>query len=103
MPEGQHTPAQLLVILHERDGGDFLASTPRSLSAPGYARCYLPLDRFQLAGWSSDSDATLDSRRIDEIRVGWGGYVGLEGERIQFSLRMPRAGTIGAGVGADVR
>jgi len=103
VPEGQHTPTQLLVILHERGGGDFLASTPRSLSAAGYDRCYLPLDRLQLAGWSSDNDATLDRRRIDEIRVGWGGYVGREGERIEFSLRMPRAGAIGAGTGADVR
>ena len=51
------------------------------------------------------TDETLRKRNtLDALAaLAAGGYVGREGERIEFSLRMPRAGTIGAGVGADVR
>ena len=35
VPDGQATPSQVLVILHEEGGGDFLAETGRSLAAPG--------------------------------------------------------------------
>jgi hypothetical protein len=94
VPSGQTTPTQLLVILLEKEGGDFLASTPRSLAAPGVDRCFLSLDRLQLAGWSKDGDGVLDRRRIAEIRVGWGGYIGREGEAVEFSIKPLRAGTI---------
>jgi hypothetical protein len=86
VPEGQRAPTQLLVILQEQDGGDFLASTPRSLGSAGRDRTFLPLSRFQLAGWSKDADGVLDAHRIREVRIGWGGYLGTEGERIQFSF-----------------
>ncbi len=96
VPRGQRAPTQLLVILKERGGGDFLAATPRSLSEAGHDRCFLALDRLQLAGWSQDTDGVLDRRRVAEIRVGWGGYVGRENEQIEFRLLMPRAGMIAA-------
>ncbi len=35
VPAGQKTPTQLLVVLHEEGGGDFIASTGRSLARPG--------------------------------------------------------------------
>ena len=57
-------------------------------------RVFLPFGRLQLAGWSKDTDGVLDLRRVGEIRVGWGGYVGREGEQIEFSLRAPRAGLV---------
>jgi len=82
----------LLVILQEKGGGDFLASTPRSLGSAGHDRTFIPLSRFQLAGWSKDTDGILDASRIGEIRIGWGGYLGTEGERIQYSLSPPRVG-----------
>lgn len=93
VPEGQRAPAQLLVILQEQDGGDFLATTPRSLSASGQDCCFVPLNRLQLAGWSKDGDGLLDLKRIREIRIGWGGYYGREAERVGFSFSAPRAGT----------
>jgi hypothetical protein len=93
VPEGQHAPAQLLVILHEKDGADYLAMTGRLLGAPGHDRTFIPLDRFQLAGWSSDANAHLDLSNITEIRIGWGGYYGKIGENLQFTLSSPaRAG-----------
>lgn len=94
VPDGQATPNQLLVILHEEGGGDFLAETGRSLAAPGRERSFLPLRRFTLAGWSKDADGELDLKRVSDIRVGWGGYLGAEGERVQFSVALPQAGTV---------
>jgi hypothetical protein len=96
VPAGQRTPAQLLVILHEEGGGDFLAETPRSLGAGGREVSYLPLDRFELAGWSRDADGRLDRSRVSEIRIGWGGYYGTEGERVEFSFGAPRVARVGA-------
>ena len=97
VPEGQSTPNQLLVILHEQGGGDFLAETGRSLGAPGWEQTFIPLERFQLAGWSKDSDGVLDPHRIEDIRIGWGGYLGREGERVAFRFDLPQTGSIAPG------
>ncbi len=74
VPAGQSTPSQVLVILHEEGGGDFIAETGRSLAGPGYECAFVVLSRLQLAGWSKDADGVLDLKRVREIRVGWGGY-----------------------------
>jgi hypothetical protein len=94
VPDGQSTPSQLLVILHEEGGGDFLAETGRSLAAPGKERNFLAWSRFQLAGWSKDADGVLDLQRVSDIRVGWGGYFGAQGEKVQFSVALPEAGAM---------
>ena len=94
VPAGQHTPTQLLVILHEKNGADYLASTGRMLGAPGYSQTFVPLTRFQLAGWSNDPNGHLDLESIAEIRIGWGGYFGTERETVQFSLSSPRTATV---------
>jgi hypothetical protein len=49
----------------------------------------VPLSRFQLAGWSTDTNHQLDLPDITEIRIGWGGYLGCEGERVEFSIAAP--------------
>lgn len=95
VPAGQRAPAQLLVILQEEGGGDFLAETPRSLGVAGRERTFIPLNRFQLAGWSQDADGVLDPARVREVRVGWGGYYGFAGERLEFDLAVPRFGPAG--------
>lgn len=66
-------PSQLLVILHEGGGGDFIAETGRSMAAPGRKCSFIALNRFQLAGWSKDADGILDLKRVSDIRIGWGG------------------------------
>ena len=91
VPEGQRVSAQLLVILHEKDGSDYLAQTGRSLAAAGWSKTFVPINRFQLAGWSTDENAKLDLNNVDEIRIGWGGCFGTEGERIEFSVTPPQA------------
>ncbi len=92
VPDGQTTASQILVILHEQDGGDFIADTGRSLAAPGRERSFLAFDLFRLAGWSQDADGVLDLKKVSDIRIGWGGYLGVEGEKVQFSVALPQVG-----------
>ena len=94
VPDGQSTPSELLVILNEAGGGDFLAETGRSLAAPGAERTFVALSRFQLAGWSKDADGVLDPKSVADIRIGWGGYFGAENEKVQFSVALPQVGTV---------
>lgn len=91
VPDHQASPAELLVILHEKGGGDYLANTGRFLGQAGRQITYLPLRRFQLAGWSKDPNGRLDPSEVVELRIGWGGYLGTEGETIRFSLAAPQA------------
>jgi len=51
----------------------FLASTGRSLGAPGHERTFVPLSQFHFADWSHDADGVLDPRRITDVSIGWGG------------------------------
>ena len=94
VPDGQSTPSQLMVILREEGGGDFIAETGRSLAAPGRERTFVALSRFQLAGWSRDADGILDLKHVGDILIGWGGYFGMEHEKIQFSVALPQVGSV---------
>ena len=94
VPDGQSTPRPLLVILHEEGGGDFIVETSRSLAGRGREQSFIPLSRFQLASWSKDNDGVLDLKRVSDIRIGWGGYLGVEGEKIEFSLAKPQVRTV---------
>jgi len=95
VPEGQSAVNQILVILHEQNGGDFIADTGRSLAAPGLERSFVAFDLFKLAGWSRDPDGVLDLKKVNEIRIGWGGYLGNQGERVEFSVASPQVGRVG--------
>lgn len=94
VPAGQRAPTQLLFILVEEGGAEYLASTPRSLSGPETERVHVPFTRFQLAGWSKDPDGRLDRKRITELRIGWGGYFGTENETVGFAFGQPQAGGV---------
>ena len=93
VPPAQRTPTQLLVVLRQKNGAEYLASTGRYLGAAGHEQTCLPLSRFQLAGWSNDPNGRLDPSSVTEIRVGWGGYFGSEGEKVEFTLCAPRSAT----------
>jgi hypothetical protein len=94
-PAGQKTRTEILVILHEQGGGDFIAGTGRSLGVHGHERTFLPLSRFQQAGWSQDPDGVLDRRKISDVSIGWGGYLGAEGEPVRFQVARPQLGRVG--------
>ena len=93
-PDNQSTPTQLLVIVSEEGGGDFIAETGRSLATPGEDRSYVALSRFQLAGWSKDADGMLDLKKVRDIRIGWGGYHGEKDEAVEFRVALPQLGVI---------
>jgi len=97
VPAGQKAPTQLLVVLHEKGGADYIASTGRLLNAPGYQRSWIPWTRFQLAGWSKDQNGRLDLDEVTELRIGWGGYLGTQGEHIEFELAQPRLAAVSVG------
>jgi len=94
VPIGQKTATQLLVILAEDGGEDFIASTGRSLGVSGQQRAIVPIYQFQRAGWSKPGDGVLDLKRVRDIRVGWGGYLGTEGEVVTFELAPLQIGTV---------
>lgn len=79
-------------MLHEKDGGDYIVDTNRSLNASGYQKLIIPIDRFQLAPWSGDKDGQLNIKQIERIVIGWGGYFGNEGEKLEFSVGNPTTG-----------
>jgi hypothetical protein len=86
VPADQRTPTQLLIVLRATDGGEFLAQSARSLAAPGPARAFVPWSSFSRPGWSRKGSDVLDPARVAEVRVGWGGYFGAEGEVVEFRL-----------------
>lgn len=92
VPEGQNPNAKLLVMLHEKDGGDYYVDTNRALNSPGHQKLIIPIERFQLAPWSSDTDGQLNIKQIDRIVIGWGGYFGNEGEKLEFTAGTPDTG-----------
>lgn len=89
VPEGQRTPAQLLVVLKEAGGAEYLASSGRSLGAAGRRTTHIFWSQFQLAGWSRDTNTQLDLEQIVEVRIGWGGYYGREREQVEFTVSEP--------------
>ena len=94
-PPGQRTSPEILVILRDTDGADYLANTGRQLATSGYVRIFLPIEQFQLAGWSTDPSGRLEREQIAAISVGWGGHYGKESDHVAFSLALPRIASLG--------
>ena len=86
MPQDQTASTLVRVILHDKNGVEYIASTDRALSTPGRAQCFVPKSRFERAGWSQGMETPFDLSSITCIRVGWGGYIGVEGEEVAFAL-----------------
>lgn len=89
-PTNQRIPTQLLVIIRDGDDAEYLASTGFILngkSGIGFQRIYVPKTNFHLAGWSKDSNGELNWDKIKFIRIGWGGYLGKEGETVDFTIK----------------
>jgi hypothetical protein len=94
VPALQGSGAAAYLFAVEADGGEFLAPLGFALNEPGPHRVWLPWESLKPAGWSTSGDGILDRTRITELRIGWGGYLGREGERIEFTLAVPRLGQI---------
>jgi len=88
MPE-QTAATRLLVILRDAKGVDYIASTEAMLNTAGPVQCLIPRRRFERAGWSHNAEGALDFAAVSAVRVGWGGYLGAEGQHIDFTLAPP--------------
>ena len=95
VPEGQSTPTKLLVMVIDQDGDVYMAEAGRGLGAPGRQQAFLPRTSFQPAGWVKQPKGELAWDRIAHIHLGWGGYFGTEGEKVEFSLTQPQMGKTG--------
>jgi hypothetical protein len=90
IPAGQNAGATLHVIVTEADKGQFLASMGRTVRQAGRYRTWVPWSRLHPAGWCKEGDGVLDRTRITEVHLGWGGYTGTAGERIEVHTAAPR-------------
>ncbi len=93
VPQGQRTGGELLVFLNTSDGGRFLAGTGRYLNEPGSSRAYAMFSQFKPFG---QTQGELDLSKIASISVGWGGYLGAEGEQITLTVKPPLRFVCGA-------
>jgi hypothetical protein len=94
-PAGQETSTNLLVFMKDRDGRQCYANSARSLSQPGTSHLLIPWSIFE--PWGSESRATgpFDRAHVVGINVGWGGYFGTEGEKVEFTLSPLEAVALG--------
>jgi hypothetical protein len=89
-PDGQPDSPEMLVILHTADGVDYLASTARMLSAPGWARTHVVFSHFARPGWAKPGPDRPDLSHVAAVSVGWGGHYGQEGEKIALTVKPPQ-------------
>lgn len=87
VPQGQRTPAEMLVFLNTAEGGRFLAGTGRYLNAPGSGRAFVMFNQFKPFGQTAGE---LDRSKVSSISIGWGGYFGAAGEQIDLTARSPQ-------------
>ena len=89
-PAGPQAGVELLVMLHTNEGGDYLASTGRMLNTPGAHRAHVLFTQFHRAGWMKGPDVPLDFAKVTAVRAGWGGHLGVEGEKLSFTAKPPQ-------------
>ncbi|MDQ1257192.1 MAG: hypothetical protein QG656_1794, partial [Candidatus Hydrogenedentes bacterium] len=86
VPEGQRTSTSLLIILRDANGVEYVGHTGRPLGALGPCRGFVPMRSFERAGWSKGPEGPLNRSAIASINIGWGGYLGKEGETVTFTM-----------------
>jgi hypothetical protein len=95
VPEGQRASTPLRVFLRDATGREYIANTTRSLDAPGRHRCLVPFSQFEAVAWKEMPAGPLDRSAITGMSVGWGGYLGTEGETIKFAVAPLELGRLG--------
>lgn len=93
-PQGQRTPTPLRIILRDARGAEYLANTDRQLGGAAHGLSFVPMTQFEWAGWNALPNAPLDLSAVTSIRIGWGGYLGAEGEKIAFTFAAPELGSV---------
>lgn len=88
IPARQPGATPLRIIVRDRNGIEYMATTEFLLSEPLREQVFLPRWRFEWAGWNT-LPPPIDWSAIVHIRVGWGGYFGKKGERLTFLTGAP--------------
>jgi len=89
VPESQECGNRMLVLLRDLRGVEYLCDTQVRLNANENGPVYVPLSAFARAGWNTVPEGPIDLKKIRDIRIGWGGYTGREGEKIVFRTSAP--------------
>ena len=90
VPAAPQAAVELLIQLHTSDGNAYLAGTGRLLNAPGPHRSHVLFSQFHRAGWMKGPDVPLDLAKVTAISAGWGGHIGVEGEKMAFTIMPPQ-------------
>ncbi len=92
IPSAQPGAPELLVILTDSRGVQYVSDTGYRLSDAGEYEVLLARSRFAHAAFSRGPAGPLDWSAIASVSVGWGGYYGTEGERLVFEIGLPERG-----------
>lgn len=92
-PEQPECGARITCLITDADDVMYMTTTRIFLRAGEPHRAFLPRSTLHRAPWSKGPDQPLDWSRIKAISVGWGGYLGQEGERVEFTLGPVSAST----------
>jgi hypothetical protein len=92
IPERQTASVSLLLMVGDKSGGQSYVDTGISLASPGHHLCAIQLNRLQPTPWLGTSAKQVDLSDVSNLVVGWGGYHGTEGEKVDFSVSLPRMG-----------
>jgi hypothetical protein len=90
VPEGQKTPANLLVFIEDADGTRYLGDSGRPMSLAGMRPSFVGLNQFRPFSAAPGKEAGLDWSKITSISVGWGGYFGTAGEKVTYTALPPQ-------------
>lgn len=94
MPEDQTIATKLLMIIRDSAGAEYYVDTGISLNSAGHNQVSIPINRLQPAPWATGK-GELNLKSINTIVVGWGGYLGTEGEKLDYTLAIPQTGVMG--------
>ncbi len=88
-PEGQQSPAQCYVMVVDAAGHTWATSLETRLSDFGEFRALVPFSKLTPASWEEQAKGPLDLTQVAGVVVGWGGYFGKEGERLEYTTALP--------------
>ncbi|MGN0853334.1 MAG: hypothetical protein ACI4Q3_08155 [Kiritimatiellia bacterium] len=89
VPETTGGHAVCGIFLRTKDGTNWYARGDISLSAKGEAEVFCAFGAFARHGRGSEGTASLKAEDVVRISFGYGGYFGVEGEKVVFEVSEP--------------
>ena len=95
-PDGQGSSAQCFVMLGDEAGHTWATSLDVRLCDVRELRRLVPFGQLKPAGWAKQPEGSVDFSRVTRVVIGWGGYFGKDGERLEYTAALPALFSIGA-------